>query len=165
MVRAMLALVAMVATVSPLSSPIFEEAVMQFLTRPDGTVPPDALVPPGARLTRPTAQPAPPAHHMMRDLGDGEQIGGVWYQRWTAVVVPVVVPAEVSPIKARRALRAVGILPVVEAALAQAGPQAQETWEYAITIPRNEPMLLSIAGQLGMTSAELDAIFILAEGL
>ena len=138
---------------------------MQFLTRTDGTVPPDALVPPGARLTRPTAQPAPPAGYVMRDLGDGEQIGGVFYQRWTAVMAPVVVPAEVSPVKARRALRAVGILPVVEAALAQAGAEAQETWEYAVTIPRDEPILVSIAGQLGMSAAQLDAIFILAESL
>ena len=79
--------------------------------------------------------------------------------------VPVVVPAEVSPIKARRALRGVGLLPLVEAALAQAGEEAQETWEYAVTIPRDEPMLTAIAEQLGMTAAQLDAIFILAASL
>jgi hypothetical protein len=138
---------------------------MQYLTRADGSIPPGALVPPGARLTRPTAQPVAPDGHAMLDLGDGEQINGVWYQRWTTVPVPVVVPAEVSPIKARRALRVVGLLPVVEAALAQAGEEAQETWEYAVTIPRDEPMLNAIAEQLGMTSAQLDALFILAASL
>lgn len=138
---------------------------MQYLTRPDGSIPPGALVPPGARLTRPTAQPAAPAGHVMLDLGDGEQIGGVWHQRWTAVPAPVVVPSEVTPLQARRALRAVGLLAVVETALASAGLEAQEAWEYAVTIPRDEPILNGIAAQLGMTSAQLDAIFILAASL
>jgi len=138
---------------------------MQYLTRPDGSIPPNALVPTGARLTRPTAPPAPLDSHVMLDLGDGEQIGGIWYQRWTAVPVAALVPVEVSPIQARRALRAWGLLPLVEAAMAQAGEEAQEAWEYAIVIPRNDPMLNQIAASLGMSQTQVDDLFIAAAAL
>lgn len=138
---------------------------MQFLTLPDGLIPPGALVPVGARLTRPTAPPVAPAFHVMLDLGDGEEIGGVWCQRWTAVPTPVVVPASVTPLQARRALRAVGMMAAVDAFLGTANADTREAWEYASSVDRHEPMLTEIAAALGVTDEQLDSLFILAATL
>jgi hypothetical protein len=138
---------------------------MQYLTRLDGSVASGTLVPPYARLTRPTPRPVAPDGHVMLDLGDGEQIGGMWFQKWTSILAPVVVPEFVTPLQARRALRAIGILSVVQAALAEDSPEAQEAWEYSVSIPRNDAILFRIAKQLGMTDTQIDQIFILADSL
>jgi len=89
----------------------------------------------------------------------------MWFQKWTSILAPVVVPEFVTPLQARRALRAIGILSVVQAALAQDGPEAQEAWEYSVSIPRNDAILFRIAKQLGMTDTQIDQIFILADSL
>ena len=133
---------------------------MQYLTRPDGSIPPGALVPAGARLTRPTAQPAAPDGHVMLDLGDGQQIDGVWRQRWTAVPVPPPpVPQAITPLQVRRALRAAGLLDAVQALVAQAHPEVLEKWEYALEIPRDDPDLAALAQQMGLTPAMVDDLF------
>ena len=84
---------------------------MQFLTLPNGTIPPHALVPPNARLTRPTVPPAAPTNHAMVDLGDGERIDGVWYQRWTPVPLPdpAPEPVELPPVTGRQFKAALAI--------------------------------------------------------
>jgi hypothetical protein len=73
--------------------------------------------------------------------------------------VPAPVPAEVSPLQMRRALNAAGLRPAVEAAVAAADQEVQDAWDYATTIRRDHPLLASMATQLGLTEAQIDALF------
>lgn len=61
--------------------------------------------------------------------------------------------------QARLALHAAGLLANVEAAIAAAGGATAIEWEYASTIERASPLVSAIAAQLGLTSAQLDALF------
>jgi hypothetical protein len=70
------------------------------------------------------------------------------------------VPANATKLRLVRALRAAGKWGAVKAALAKAGPGTNEDWSHAHLIERTDP----IAAALGLTDAELDAIFIAAEG-
>ena len=136
---------------------------MQFLLKADGTIPAGQRVPDGARLTWPTQVPVAEPGMVPLDLGDGEQIDGVWHQKWTQVPVPPApIPVAVTPLQARRALRDARLLSAFDAAVAAASDEERETWEYAILIPRNDAMFNQIAGGLGMTQAQVDDLFIAA---
>ncbi|MDY0227207.1 MAG: hypothetical protein RBR38_10300 [Desulfomicrobium apsheronum] len=85
-------------------------------------------------------------------------------------VLPAPIPQLVTPRQAKLALFAAGLLDDVEAAIdAIAEPAtkrvAQIEWEYAHEIRRDWPLLLQVAGAMGMTAAELDALFVAAAGL
>src|SRR5690606_6788891 len=58
---------------------------------------------------------------------------------------PPPVPASVTPLQARRALRQAGLLVTVEAQIATMGEEAVEAWEYAVAIDRDNPLLLAAA--------------------
>lgn len=80
------------------------------------------------------------------------------------------VPKLVTPRQAKLALLSAGLLDEVEAAIdAIADPAtkrvAQIEWEYAQEIERGWPLLVQIAGAMGMTDAELDELFIAAATL
>lgn len=80
------------------------------------------------------------------------------------------VPLAVSPRQIRVALVMSGIpISTIEAML-NALPEpdktvAKITWEYTIEFNRNHPMLLTLAPLLGLSSAQLDSLFILAATL
>ncbi|GAA4425770.1 hypothetical protein [Acidovorax lacteus] len=76
------------------------------------------------------------------------------------------VPASVTMRQARRALHAAGLLPQVEAAI-NAMPEPQRTaarieWEYSSVVQRHNGFVSQLAPALGMTDAQLDALFITA---
>ena len=105
-------------------------------------------------------------------LADGEQ--AIWAAtQWVVQPVPPdpgpVVPASVTMRQARLALLQAGKLTVVDAAIASlADPQkseAQIEWEYASDVQRNSGLLESLSTALGMSSSDLDALFILADSL
>ncbi len=78
-------------------------------------------------------------------------------------IVPVV-PQSVTPRQARLALLQIGKLDAVSAALAAIPDPAQRTaaqieWEYAAVIERNSPLVTSLAAGLGLTAADIDALF------
>lgn len=80
-----------------------------------------------------------------------------------AAFLPPEVPASVTPLQMRKALRAAGLKPAVEAFVAALDEdEAVEEWEYALAIERGNPMLSNAAKQLGMTEAQVDGLFILA---
>jgi hypothetical protein len=85
------------------------------------------------------------------------------------VVVPVVVPAEVTMRQARLALRAAGKLAAVAAAIdAMPSPtkeDAQIEWEYSNTLRRDHPLVAALGPALNLTSEQLDGLFITAAGL
>jgi hypothetical protein len=87
---------------------------------------------------------------------------------WEASVNPAageandVVPAEVPQWQARRALLDAGLLDAVEAAVAAATRDVQIVWEYAPNIVRNSPFIAAMGPALGLSDAQIDALFIAA---
>lgn len=73
---------------------------------------------------------------------------------------PPVVPHALTPLQARKAIRAAGLTALVDALLAAASAEVREEWDYALQIERHNPTLLLMADALGLTSAQLDALFI-----
>jgi len=87
---------------------------------------------------------------------------GAWVVE-TAVPV-VIMPTSVTPRQARLALLQIGKLDAVSAALATIPDPARRTaaqieWEYATVIERNSPLVTSLAAGLGLTAADIDALF------
>jgi len=83
--------------------------------------------------------------------------------------VPVV-PAAVTMRQARLALNEAGLLDGVEAAIAgiqnpAERRKAQIEWEYAQEVQRYHGLVPAMAAALGMTDAQLDSLFLLAETL
>ena len=72
------------------------------------------------------------------------------------------VPEEVTMYQARRALAAAGLLTAVEAAVAAAGTVAQIEWDTKNAVHRSYGMVSDMGAALGLTSAQLDALFISA---
>lgn len=71
-------------------------------------------------------------------------------------------PTDTTKLTARQArlvLLQNGLLDDVEAAVAAADRAAQLEWEYATEIKRDWPTLVAMAAALGMTDAQLDALF------
>jgi len=139
--------------------------IRQYLTRADGTIPPGvdraALERAGVVIVRPT--PVPRAPGMVAVEMPPEQRDGIWWQVWQLEPAPepepAPVPQSVSPLQARRALRAAGLMSAVEAVLAGAGDDARDAWEYAVEIRRDDATLAVLAAELGMTDAQLDDLF------
>jgi hypothetical protein len=75
---------------------------------------------------------------------------------------PAPVPTSVTPLQMRKALRAAGLKPAMDAMLATLPEEVVEEWEYALAIERQNPLLQGAAAQLGMTSAQVDDLFRLA---
>ncbi|MGE0024329.1 MAG: hypothetical protein AB7S70_11940 [Hyphomicrobium sp.] len=73
-----------------------------------------------------------------------------------------VVPQAVTPYQARRALDAAGLRDAAEAAIAAADYDVRDAWEYALTIERNSPFIAALAPALGLSSEQIDALFIAA---
>jgi hypothetical protein len=72
---------------------------------------------------------------------------------------PAPVPQVVSRFQALAALHLAGLLPSVEAAIAQADPLAQLAWNEALEFRRNSPTLLALTSALGWPESQLDALF------
>ena len=70
------------------------------------------------------------------------------------------ITATVTPRQARLVLLQAGHLDAVETMLAlPENRAAQITWEYALEIKRSDPLIVAIGGALGLTEAEIDALF------
>jgi hypothetical protein len=69
------------------------------------------------------------------------------------------VPESVTPLQARKALRSAGLLPQVQEAIAAAGEEAQEEWDFALEVRRDHALLNSIAADLGLDSEGIDDLF------
>ena len=82
---------------------------------------------------------------------------------------PEPVPQTVSMAQARLALIGAGLFSAIDAGL-QALPEPQRTtaltaWEYAPTVSRNGALVTTLAGQFGLTEAQLDALFTAAAAI
>lgn len=74
-------------------------------------------------------------------------------------------PVSVTPLQARRALRAAELLPAFAVALAAADDETREAWEYATEIRRDNPLVADFADELGLTEEQVDDLFRLAATL
>jgi hypothetical protein len=79
------------------------------------------------------------------------------------------VPQVVSMAQARLALIRAGLYSTIDAGL-KALPEPQRTtaltaWEYAPTVSRNGALVTTLAGQFGLTEAQLDGLFTAAAAI
>jgi hypothetical protein len=75
------------------------------------------------------------------------------------------VPAHVSPLQMRRALRAAGLFDAVSSYVETMADEAREAWEYAVQIERGNALIAAAASVMGKTEAEVDDLFRLAATL
>lgn len=82
---------------------------------------------------------------------------------------PVRVPREIANWRARAVLEISGMLPAVESAIAAmdgpAGIIVRNAWQSGAPLARHGPTVSSLAPALGLTEAQVDAMFIQAEAL
>lgn len=96
------------------------------------------------------------------DLWDGSGFS------WPAAA-PVPVPASVTMRQAKLALRRAGVLATVDAIIAalpgEDGDDARIEWQYGKDVNRDSPLVMGLMPALGMTPAQIDALFIAAATL
>lgn len=84
-------------------------------------------------------------------------------------VLPPAIPEVVTMRQARLALLQSGLLAQVNTAIANMsgidGDAARIEWEFSNTVERNQPLVQSLIGALGLTEAQLDDLFTLAATL
>ena len=78
---------------------------------------------------------------------------------------PQPVPQAVTPLQARRALLAAGLLDAVTAMVAAAPPEARMAWEYATAVQRDDPTLAALAARMALSPAQVDDLFRAAAAL
>jgi hypothetical protein len=76
-----------------------------------------------------------------------------------------VIPASVTPRQVRLLLHSQNLLSQVETIIAASDEPTRIAWEYALEFRRNDPLLLQLAGNLNLTSEQVDQFFITAAGL
>lgn len=118
--------------------------------------------------------------HAFKDAGDGYyQIDiqeGEPLPEWTKALTPcavqapvavVSVPPVVSSFQARAALMLAGLLDDVEALMSAPGTPAlaKLAWADAMEFERQSPTIAALAGAVGLTEQDIDALFITAAGI
>ncbi len=69
------------------------------------------------------------------------------------------VPEEVTDLQIRKALSAAGMRDAVEALVAASNIEVRDEWERRLVFRRNNALLNTKAGQLGLTSEDVDNLF------
>jgi len=80
-------------------------------------------------------------------------------------VPPASAPQTITPLQARKALRAVGLHGAVTAYVASLPEDQQEEWEYAIEVRRDNPIIAAGAAMLELSDEQVDDLFRLGETL
>lgn len=99
--------------------------------------------------------------------GDFRWVGkAVDWDTLTIVDASPPVPAQVTPLQIRKAIRATpGLFDAVEAFKATCTDDMLEAWDFASVVDRNDPLIATAATGLGMSADDVDALFILAATL
>ena len=82
-----------------------------------------------------------------------------------AANTPEPVPHVVTRVQLVLALDAAGLLAGVEAAVDAAGGETKLRWEHAALFERNNALLVNLAMGLGLTSQDIDNLYIVAGNL
>lgn len=87
--------------------------------------------------------------------------------RWdgSEIVEVTPVPTSVTPRQVRLLLLQQGLLDEVEAMIATQDRATKITWEFAEEFRRDNPLLTSLAANLGLTEQQIDQFFIAASAL
>ncbi len=92
-----------------------------------------------------------------------------WLWDGTALVddvsPPPEIPRSVTPRQVRLLLLSQGLLDQVEAIIAASDKATQITWEFATEFRRDNPLLLALGYNLGLTDEQIDQFFIAAAQL
>lgn len=119
-----------------------------------------------------TPAPMPSFDVRTQDVSEAapQLVDGVWTQQWvvrelTPQEIDARTPVVVSMRQARLALLAAGLLDQVSTAMAGASTEAQIEWEYATEVRRDSPLVISMAGSLGLTDGQVRDLFWAASAL
>lgn len=85
-------------------------------------------------------------------------------QTWELREIPKEVPQSITPLQAKLQLLKLGLLDEVET-LATGDRIAQLYWEYASVVERDNAVLLLMSNSIGLTSEQVDEMFIEASKL
>lgn len=88
-----------------------------------------------------------------------EDVGGVPHQVYNVEAIAPPVPDALTPLQARRALRAMDLKTSLDAYVATLPEEDQEAWEYAIEVRRDSPLVLAGAAHLGWSDQLVDDLF------
>ena len=101
------------------------------------------------------------------DAEQGGSIGDSWDGATFTPLIdppePIRVPISISPRQIRQALTRAGLRAAVESAVAAGDQDIKDWWEFSSPFERNHPMVAGMAQALGVTSEQLDHLWI--EGL
>ena len=128
-------------------------------------------IPDGADLTDigyAKIQPNPPVYDAQTQITTPLppiEVEGGWTEQWEVTEKPLFIPKTVTRFQALAALHLAGMLDSAEAAVAQGDFLTKLAWANAQTFERNSPTLAALSGALGITSEQLDTLFITAAGL
>lgn len=110
-----------------------------------------------------------PEGHILRNADASVVIGSVYNPvsgEFTPPPPPApVVPEVITPRQTRLLLLQQNLLASVESLISQQDDATKIAWEYASEFRRTDPLLTSLAQQLGLTSQQLDDFFIAASVL
>ena len=67
--------------------------------------------------------------------------------------------------QARAALSRAGLLAAADAAAAALGSEAAIAWQFSTTIGRASPALAAVQARLGLSDAQVDALFVAAAAI
>lgn len=101
----------------------------------------------------------------------GGKVGDLWdgTQYTTPPPPPAPVPAEITMRQARLALLGAGKLAAVDTAInamvEPAKSAAKIEWEYSNTVQRHNGFVATLGPALGLTDAQIDALFLAAQAL
>ena len=75
------------------------------------------------------------------------------------VAPPPTIPQELTPRQIRLVLNSAGLRQQVETTVAGASQDIRDMWEFSLAYRRDDPTLISMATQIGMTAQQLDDLF------
>lgn len=114
------------------------------------------------------AQESFPVHPSMQWLECSAEVQPGWTYADDTFAAPVIEPEpspvimSVGPLQLRRALREVGMYSAVAAYVETAPEEVKEAWEYATEYKRSDPLFPVVQSAMGLTDAQVDALFALA---
>lgn len=125
-----------------------------------------------AQWTAPNGDIVPSGYAINQIMADPDFVAGVGLelqipgnQHWYKPPVSVAVPQAVELWQAKAALSAVGKLEAANQVVIALGGSIALAWQYKPTIDRSSPTVAALAERLGITSDDLDHLFIAADAI
>lgn len=107
-----------------------------------------------------------PDQHSVNSVVDQQLKNRIHEQALANPVVESVNTSACSAWQMRKALNAMGLRDIIEAAVSASGDQTvKDGWEYATEFERYDPLVLQFGAALGKTDVEMDSLFELARSL